>query len=239
VSDILGGERWKVLQGDCLDLLRSLPDGSVDAVVTDPPYGIAGAWKGGSGHGWGLSRTESPKRNEWDASVPVPEIWEQISRVSKKSVIWGGNYFPLSPSRCWLLWIKPERGFTLAEAEMAWTNLDAVVRCYDAPRHIRERQHPTQKPLEVMLWSIEKCKLRTDSLILDPFCGSGTTGVAAMRLGMRFLGCELDPAYCNIARARIAAAAAQPRLDFEGQEQTPKPKAVTIGMNFQEGTTSP
>lgn len=135
------------------------------------------------------------------------------------AIIWGGNYFDLPPSRCWLVWNKPERNFTLAEAELAWTNIDAVVRVFDAPRSDVGREHPTQKPLALMRWCI--AKLPRAETILDPFMGSGTTGVAAVNLGRRFVGIEREPKYFDIACRRIEQAYRQPDLFVSRPE--PKP----------------
>lgn len=190
--------------GDCRDILPTL--GKVDAVVTDPPYGIADKWKGGSGHGWGKAREEGELRNEWDESTPSTETMKAIAEAGKEVIIWGGNYFELPPSRCWLVWSKPERNFSLAEAELAWTNRDNVVRVLDYARSDPDRLHPTQKPVGVMRWSISKTKGET---ILDPFMGSGTTGVAAVQMGRKFIGIEREPKYFDIACKRIEDAQKQ------------------------------
>lgn len=193
--------------GDCRDVLPTL--GKVDAVVTDPPYGIASVWKGGFSekHGWGRAGQQSELRNEWDASAPSVETLAAIQAASHHQVIWGGNYFPLPPSRCWLVWNKPERNFTLAEAELAWTNMDALVRVIDCARSEPDREHPTQKPVRVMAWSI--ARLPKPQTILDPFMGSGTTGVAAVTMGRRFIGVEIEPRYFDIACRRIEEAQRQ------------------------------
>lgn len=190
--------------GDCRDILPTL--GKVDAVVTDPPYGIADKWKGGSGHGWGKAREEGELRNEWDESTPSIETMQAVAAAGKEVIIWGGNYFELPPSRCWLVWSKPERNFSLAEAELAWTNRDNVVRVLDYARSDPDRLHPTQKPVGVMRWSIAKTKGET---ILDPFMGSGTTGVAAVQMGRKFIGIEREPKYFDIACKRIEDAQRQ------------------------------
>jgi DNA modification methylase len=140
--------------------------------------------------------------------------------VAKQVIVWGGNYFDLPPSRCWLVWNKPERGFTLAEAELAWTNADAVVRVFDAPRSEPGREHPTQKPVALMRWCI--AKLSKAETILDPFMGSGTTGVACVKLGRRFIGIEREPKYFDIACRRIAEAYKQPDLFIP----SPSPKPI-------------
>ena len=203
-----------LILGDCRDILPTL--GKVDACVTDPPYGIASTWKGGTGNGWGRARTQAVLRNEWDEAAPGADLFDLLRSISREQVIWGGNYFPLPPSRCWLVWNKPERNFSLAEAELAWTNRDNVVRVIDCPRSEINREHPTQKPVAVMAWSVAK----TSGVVLDPFMGSGTTGVACANLGRAFIGIEREPAYFDIAVRRIAKAYEQPRL-FD--EPPPKP----------------
>jgi len=201
--------------GDCLDILPTLE--GVDAVVTDPPYGIADKWKGGKGHGWGNAQMQGVLRNKWDAEPLSQDEIALLLSVGKQHVIWGGNYFPLPPSRCWFVWNKPERGFTLAEAELAWTDFDSVVRVIDAPRSEPSRIHPTQKPVAVMQFSVRK----TVGIILDPFMGSGTTGVACANLGRKFIGIEIEPKYFDIACKRIEDAYKQLRL-FD--DPPPKPE---------------
>jgi site-specific DNA-methyltransferase (adenine-specific) len=200
--------------GDCREILPTL--GRVDAVVTDPPYGIARTWKGGKGHGWGKARQEGDLRNEWDAAAPDVDLLNALIDRAKEVVFWGGNYFDLPTSRGWLVWNKPERGFSLAEAELAWTNIDTVIRVFDGVRSDPGREHPTQKPVSVMGWCIERLKGRT---ILDPFMGSGTTGVAAVNLGRQFVGIEIEPAYFDMACRRIETALKQPDIFIE----KPKP----------------
>jgi site-specific DNA-methyltransferase (adenine-specific) len=191
-----------LILGDSREIFPTL--GAVDAVVTDPPYGIAKVWKGGRGHGWQKARGQSPVRNSWDEAPPDGNLLKQISAV-KQSIIWGGNYFDLPPSRGWIVWNKPERGFSLAEAELAWTNLETVVRVCDAPRSESDREHPTQKPVRVMSFCVQK----THGTVLDPFMGSGTTGVACARLGRRFIGIEIHEPYFDIACRRIEEAQRQ------------------------------
>ncbi len=205
--------------GDCREILPTL--GKVDAVVTDPPYGIAATWKGGTGHGWGKARAAAPLRNEWDDEAPSSDVLSALCAMSREQIIWGGNYFPLPPSRCWLVWNKPERGFSLAEAELAWTNRENVVRVFDGPRSDVGREHPTQKPLALMEW----CVAKTKGNVLDPFMGSGTTGVACAKLDRAFIGIEREPSYFDIAVRRIEEAYKQPRLFSE-----PPPKAEQLTM---------
>jgi len=212
-----GVEIWL---GDCRDALPLI--GRVDAVVTDPPYGIADIWsKGSEKHGWGKSNSQMGLRNGWDESIPSQETFDLLFSASKTQIIWGGNYFHLPPSRCWLVWNKPERGFSLAEAELAWTSIDAVVRVIDAARSETGREHPTQKPLSVMAFSVSKTK----GLVCDPFMGSGTTGVACVNLGRSFIGIERELKYFDIARRRITEALSRPRLPFD---EPVKPKQESL-----------
>ena len=214
----------RLILGDCLEVMPGL--GKVDCVVTDPPYGIADKWKGGFGarHGWANQHAMKAVRNKWDAKPLGNSEIDIILRACKWAIIWGGNYFPLPPSRCWLIWNKPERGFTLAEAEMAWTNFDNVVRVFDAPRSEPDRQHPTQKPVSLMRWCVQRSK----GTILDPFMGSGTTGVACVKLGRRFIGIEIDPGYFEIACKRIEEAYRQPDFFVE-------PPAPPVQLELEAG----
>jgi site-specific DNA-methyltransferase (adenine-specific) len=193
--------------GDCMTVLPHLQ--IADALITDPEYGIADIWtKGSERHGWGKANAEAVLRNQWDQKPLDLAAVAAIRAAGKQQIIWGGNYFPLPPSRCWLVWNKPERNFSLAEAELAWTNFDAVVRVFDGPRSDQGRQHPTQKPIALMRW----CVAKTEGTVLDPFMGSGTTGVACMELQRPFVGIEREPTYFEIACERIDNALRQERL---------------------------
>jgi site-specific DNA-methyltransferase (adenine-specific) len=199
--------------GDCLDFMARLPDRYFAATIGDPPYGIADVWTGGFSpkHGWARSAEQTELRNEWDSEPPSPEVIKEILRVSRNVCLWGGNHFALPPSRGWLIWLKPERGFSLSEAELAWTNVDMPMRVFEHPRSDPNRFHPTQKPLALMQWCVERLTKPGD-LVFDPYMGSGTTGVACLRTGRRFAGCERDASYFAKASKRIHEAARQPLL---------------------------
>jgi DNA modification methylase len=189
-----------IYHGDCRDVLPTLS--KADLVLTDPPYGIADIWQGGfnAKHGWGKAKQESELRNEWDAVKPDIETLDLIISRGANVCIWGGNYFTLPPSRGWLVWNKPERGFSLSEAELAWTNRDAVIRVFDGNRSDVGRQHPTQKTLALMKWSINQ--FPDSKTILDPYLGSGTSLRAAKDLSLKAVGVEINEAYCEIAARR-------------------------------------
>lgn len=184
---------------DCLELLPGLS--GADAVVTDPPYGIGDRMQGGT---WGAADKYADFRR-WDIA-PEPETIAWLTQ--HPSVIWGGNYFHLPPSRCWLAWQKINAVPTMATVELAWTNLDRPAKSLLLPVGVHSHGHPTEKPLPLMEWSIGFVA----GTILDPFMGSGTTGVACIRTGRKFIGIELEPKYFETAKKRIKAELAQPRL---------------------------
>jgi len=201
--------------------MPTLDAGSIDAVITDPPYGIARVWKGGFGRGWGVASLATPERNAWDEAPPKKEVFDTMLKIAKTCIIWGGNYFELPLSRGWLVWVKPERNFSLSEAELAWTNIDMPMRVFECRRSDPDRTHPTQKPLALMRWCIEKFTNPGDT-ILDPFMGSGTTGVACIQTGRHFIGIEKERKYFEIAERRIAAA--QPPLFVEQVKPEEQPR---------------
>jgi hypothetical protein len=205
--------------GDCREILPTLL--RVDAVVTDPPYGIDYGKRGSfqASHGW------SPLRESlaWDQERPAPEIFNLLRSRSEVQILWGGNYFTdlVPPSMKWLIWDKGQTDFTLADVEMAYCSWEGAARRINYPRSLAlqdGKEHPTQKPLEVMRWCIRQ--LPPPGLrILDPFMGSGTTGVAAVKLGRKFIGIEIEPKYFDIACRRISEALKQPDMFIE----SPKP----------------
>ena len=206
-----------LIQGDCLEVLPTL--GRFDACVTDPPYGIKASTKKFI-NGTSKTRKDYYADVEWDAAPPSKETFDAIIRSAEHHIIWGGNYFDLPPTRCFLVWDKTIHGNSYADCEMAWTSLDRVARIKPinmVEANMDGRVHPTQKPLRLMKWCLEQ--VPSAATILDPFMGSGTTGVAAVKLGRKFTGIEIDPGYFDIACRRIAAALNQPDLFVE----PPKP----------------
>lgn len=202
--------------GDCLDVLPTL--GKVDAVVTDPPYGLGDKWQGGGGgakSSWNFNPSEAMA---WDGST-VDGV-TSLPSIASEVVVWGGNYYPLPPSRCWLVWDKKQNDdWTTGQCELAWTNIDRPIRAFrfaqceqanEGPKY-----HPTQKPLSLMSWCLKWVDGRT---ILDPFMGSGTTGVACIRTGRKFIGIEKEPKYFDIAVKRITDELERNRL-FEPAPQ--------------------
>lgn len=190
-----------VLQGDCLEVMKTFPDKSFDLVLTDPPYGLNSRMQGGT---WGENAIYKEMRGQegWDVLI-TKEYFDEMFRVSKEQVIWGGNYYTMPPSRCWFAWEKNEKMETLADFELAWTSLDKPAKMFKERRNPDgKRQHPTQKPLELMRWCLSQ--FPDAQKILDPFMGSGTTLVAAKYLNRNATGIEISEKYCEIARKRLS-----------------------------------
>jgi site-specific DNA-methyltransferase (adenine-specific)/modification methylase len=204
--------------GDCMEVLPTLP--KVDAVITDPPYGIGETSKKvASRQRRGNSTAKADQKDygdfDWDNAPPDDALIELIRTKGQHQAFFGGNYFTLPPTSCWLVWDKLING-DFADCELAWTNWPKAVRRIQwrwngmIRQGGEERYHPTQKPVEVMKWAIDLCP-KADS-ILDPFMGSGTTGVAAIQMGCSFIGIEREPKYFDIACKRIEQAVAQGQL---------------------------
>jgi len=145
--------------------------------------------------------------SEWDSQPPSADDIEHLRRISRWQMIWGGNYFHLPPSSCWLVWDKVNGANDFADCELAWTNLEKAVRKYEYQWHGMLRQnpekrfHPTQKPLALMQWCLTHTP-KAQSL-LDPYMGSGTALVAAKLAGMTAVGCDREERYCAIAAERL------------------------------------
>jgi DNA modification methylase len=214
----------RLILGDCREILPTL--GRVDAVVTDPPYGI-----GMDGGNVGYKGFNDFAKLDWDRAPP-DDVVSGIAEMGVPYIIWGGNYFKLPPARCYLVWDKGAgfKGRTYAESELALTNLDQNARTltYDplARGDYKGKSHPTQKPLVLMKWCLQQ--LPSDvKLICDPFMGSGSTGCAAVMLGKSFIGIEREPSYFEIACRRIEAAYRQPDL-FISKPAPAKQEALEI-----------
>lgn len=213
--------------GDCREILPTL--GRFDAVVTDPPYGIKEA------AGKNASRSKPFKGaelkmpgktiiardygdDEWDNEPPTPQTMNLVRAAGRWNIIFGGNYYDCAPTTCWLVWDKLNGDSDFADCELAWTNLPKAVRRirYMWNGMLRANgeargDHPTQKPVGVMAWCLQQLPAGTLT-VLDPFMGSGTTGVACAAAGLFFTGIERETKYFDAACRRIAAEYAKPRL---------------------------
>ena len=185
--------------GDCLPLLAGI---KADGVVTDPPYGI--------GASFDVCR-HGHARSDWDFTPPSAEVMSALLACSGEQIVWGGNYFQLPPSKGWLIWDKSQpEDFTLGMCELAWTSYNRPTKMFRKHPAGYEKFHPTQKPVCLMEWCL---KYTEDAeTILDPFMGSGTTGVACANLGRTFIGIERESRYFDVACRRIEDAQRQVRL---------------------------
>lgn len=195
---------------DCRDILPYLP--KVDLCLTDPPYGLKQNAFRVANRGK-LAKTTNYGDFAWDTLVDIQLIQQSI-QSSNNAIIFGGNYYDLSPKVCWLIWDKDNSG-DFADCEMAWTNLPGSIRriiwrwngmLQENMSNKEKRVHPTQKPLPVIEWCINQADIKTNTkqqIILDPFMGSGTTCVAAKKLNRKFIGIEISEKYCQIAVDRL------------------------------------
>ena len=203
-----------IYHGDCLAAIAHLAphygDKAFDLLLTDPPYGI------GEARGKNKSRGNIAEARDygvatWD-DTPATEALALARSVTRYQVVFGGNYYDLPPSSCWLVWDKENGGNDFADCELAWTNLKKAVRkltyrwngmLQQPGREKERRQHPTQKPEAVMVWALTQAPPDVQT-VLDPFMGSGTTLVAAKRLGKSAVGIEREERYCEIAAKRLS-----------------------------------
>lgn len=191
--------------GDSIDVLPLI---SADAVVSDPPYGLGDRMTGGTKR---FSTREGGMKTlgAWDAQ-PVDQLLEMLESVAPIKMLWGGNYYPVPASRGWLVWVKTNGVATMASVELCWTNIDMNSKHFMHPVNGWQRDHPTQKPIDLMRWCLSF--LPHAATICDPFMGSGTTGVAAIMAGKKFIGIEREQKYFDAACERIERAIAQGQL---------------------------
>jgi DNA modification methylase len=195
----------RLIQGDSAAIIGGL---AFDAIVADPPYGLGDLWQGGGGKSKSSWMFDPSEAMAWDMAAPD---WLPAAIAQTPAIVWGGNYLALPISRAWLVWDKGIPDFTTGHSELAWTNLDMPVRNFKLCPNVMtpsgrdgKKRHPTQKPVALMEWCLGF--LPDAQTILDPFMGSGTTGVACVNSGRSFIGIELDPGYFEIAVKRITDA---------------------------------
>lgn len=201
-------DKYELILGDCLPVMQSMEAGSVDAVITDPPYGMKFIQNSGRMKQLGYREIIGD-----DSTLDLSKLLE----IGRLQIIFGGNFFVLPISRGWIVWDKQNgKKVDYGDCELIWTSMDVSTRIIthvwdgflrDSDKGI-SRDHPSQKPIGLMKRLIEDYTNKNDC-VFDPFMGSGTTGVACMQLGRRFIGCEIDPKYFAIAEKRIKAAASQ------------------------------
>jgi len=206
-----------IYNGDCLDILPEIEQ--VDLVLTDPPYGIGICTKGGkkgkkySVGGDGVIDSTDWGKQEWDYKPMSEEQKNMCIARSKNQIFFGGNYFNLPPSPCWIVWHKDNTG-NFADCELAWTSFKTAVRYFkwrwngmlqEDMKNKEIRVHPTQKPVPLFKWILENYSEK-DELICDSFAGSGTCAIACMLTHRRNISIDKVEKYCEIAAKRCEQA---------------------------------
>lgn len=198
----------QITHGDCMDGMKEFPDKHFDLAIVDPPYGI-GASKGT----WGSSnkgKVTDYGKKDWDKTIPTEEYFLELQRVSKNQIIWGGNYFGLQPSSCWLVWDKLNSA-DFADCELAWTSFESAVRKFTfrwngmLQQNMKEKEnrfHPTQKPVALYKWILKNYAKPGDK-ILDTHLGSGSIALACWDLCHDLTAYEIDKDYFDAASKRL------------------------------------
>jgi DNA modification methylase len=205
--------------GDCMDLMRDTPDGFFDLAIVDPPYGI------------GIAANpvrQAHAKKEWDAAIPPSHYFDELFRVSRNQIVWGGNYFHLPPSQGFLIWdkVQPE-DFSLAMCEKAWSSFEKPAKMFR--RSVladRDKIHPTQKPVELYAWTL-KLNAKPGQRILDTHLGSGSIAVACHYFGAHLTATEIDPDYFAAAVERIQRETQQIEL-FPPASQHPTHEEIPL-----------
>jgi len=218
-----GGRMITMLNTDCMEYMASLPDGAFDLAIVDPPYGIGA---GSESFKNGSSKSEKPyfKKRDWDTNPPDETYFNELMRVSKNQIIWGGNYFPSiwnHGGRGFIFWDKTIHGNSYADGELAWTSFDTVARYYReniAETNSEGRIHPTQKSSTLYKWLLTRYA-KPGWKIIDTHGGSGSIAIACHDLGYDLTWMELDKDYFDAAVKRYTEHARQGTL-FD-----PKPEA--------------
>ena len=216
---------------DCMDAMKQFPDKFFDLAIVDPPYGInapkqsmgSGARKDAGKYGTaynmrkgrlnkGSGKLKGRILNQadcnWDRKPPSEEYFTELRRVSKNQIIWGGNYFPLPPTRGVIVWDKKQPWENFSQAELAWTSFDKPVSMFRMCNTMGGKIHPTQKPVELYEWILQKWS-KPGMKILDTHAGSASSLVACYRHNLDAWGFEIDPVYYELASARLEAEKAQ------------------------------
>ena len=202
---------------DCMELMRGYPDKHFELALVDPPYGIGDKFKGGKS---GKMQFNEVVEKGWDV-VPSPEYWKELFRVSQNQIVWGGNYFPLPPSRCFIVWDKQNsEDFSLAMAELAWTSFDKLAKIFRLSMS-ESKIHSCQKPVALYRWLLANYAKAGDK-ILDTHLGSMSSCIAAHYAGLHLTGCELDPDYFAAGIERVKRETAQMDMFADA----PKAKAI-------------
>lgn len=195
---------------DCMLAMREFPDKYFELAIVDPEFGI------NINHNIGRRKGDKPsnyKKVTWDSKIPNEEYFSELFRVSKNQIVWGGNYFPLPPCKCFVIWDKQfSEDVSFSTYEMAWTSFDSTAKGFVyAPAKNKNRIHPTQKPIALYKWLLKKYAKQGDK-ILDTHLGSGSSRIACYDTGFDFWGYELDKDYFEAQEKRFKDHISQERL---------------------------
>ena len=214
----------KLYNMDCMEGMAQFPDKYFELAIVDPPYGIDINKSGRLGHYGG-------KGKSWDSNIPDKAYFNELFRVSQNQIIWGGNYFYLPPTRCFIIWDKQQpQNVSFASCEYAWTSFDLSAKTfYLRPQNIDEmtRIHPTQKPVVLYEWLLNNYAKKGDK-ILDTHCGSASSLIACHNLGFEFIGFELDEDYYKLANKRLLSAQETQSLFNMPEEETEKDEQLAL-----------
>jgi site-specific DNA-methyltransferase (adenine-specific) len=211
----------QVFNRDCMEAMKEFPDKFFELAIVDPPYGIgAGKRRGDTGKNKHIKQKDY-KYGDWDSKRPDLEYFHELRRVSVNQIIWGGNYFDLGPSQCYVVWNKKNGENLYADCELAWASFNSAVRMFEyrwfgflqekSGDEKEERIHPTQKPIALYKWLLKNYAKEGDK-ILDTHLGSGSSRIAADQMGFDFWGYELDKDYFEASVKRFNQYKAQTTL---------------------------
>ena len=205
---------------DNMQLMARYPDKYFDLAIVDPPYGIdfSAYERVGSGIKTQQRYTKNGKK-KWDNEIPSDKYFKELFRVSKNQIIWGGNYFPLEPTQCFIFWYKQNPVANFADGELAWTSFKKPALCFDyryygnlsGKTSAETKTHPTQKPIELYKWILDKFAKPCDK-ILDTHLGSMSIAIACHDYGFELTGCELDKEYFDKGVQRVKNHVSQLKL---------------------------
>ena len=193
---------------DCMEGMKQYTDKYFELAIVDPPYGMKdhGAQNGGKG----ILKNRAYNHgaiDKWD-TAPSKKYFDELFRVSRNQIIWGGNYFHLLPTRCVVVWDKKQPWENFSQVEIAWTSFKTPAQLFSFDNRTGDKIHPTQKPIALYIWLLNKYAKKGDK-ILDTHVGSASSLIACHRLGFEYVGFELDPDYYNSAVDRLEAEKAQ------------------------------
>ena len=202
----------KLIQCDCMEYMKTCKNKQFDLAIVDPPYGLLESGGQTGGHN-GLFANRAYKNgiiSAWD-NKPPKEYFDELFRVSKNQIIWGGNYFDLPPSRCFVVWDKVQPWDTFSACEYAWTSFSLPAKLFKFDNRTGDKIHPTQKPVALYKWLLSHYAHAGDKLF-DSHSGSGSFRIAAYDMGFDLISCEIDADYCHDNEARYQAHIAQQEL---------------------------